>query len=180
MKTVWVVLANGFEEMEAIAPIDLLRRAGAEVTVVAIGQSSRLTGRNGIRLEVDRLWDDLPESDCDLIVVPGGPAFKELRVHPGLRARLQAQAASARPVAAICAAPSVLLDAGLLEGRRYTAHMSMAGEMPALADEAVVEDRGVVTSRGAGTATEFGLHLVEMLYGAEKRQEIAASIHYRP
>jgi len=180
MKRVLVVLAEGFEEMEAIAPIDLLRRAGADVTIAAIGGMRRVAGRNSIRLEADQLWEDLTDTMYDLIVVPGGPSTKALRGHAGLRERLCSQSRAGGLVAAICAAPVILLDAGLLKNRAYTAHGSVANELPGIRPDAVVEDRGIITSRGAGTAVEFGLHLVGRLYGPGTRNEIAASIHYRP
>jgi 4-methyl-5(b-hydroxyethyl)-thiazole monophosphate biosynthesis len=95
-----------------------------------------------------------------------------------VRALVLRQHAAGRWLAAICAAPTVLFDAGLLAGRRYTAHASVAQELPAiLADERVVADGRLLTSRGAGTALEFGLLLVEKLFSGEKAREIAASIH---
>jgi 4-methyl-5(b-hydroxyethyl)-thiazole monophosphate biosynthesis len=113
----------------------------------------------------------------DLIFLPGGPGVINLRSDLRVRSLVQQQAAASRWLAAICAAPTVLNDAGLLDGRRYTAHFSVAKELPhILKDERVVVDGKIITSRGAGTALDLGLTLVEKLFSAEKSREIAASI----
>ncbi len=177
MPSVLVPLPAGFEELETVAPVDVLRRAGAEVTIAALGPERTVAGRNGMVLVADALLADRLGADYDLVLLPGGPGVKLLRADPALRAALQRQAAAGRWLAAICAAPTVLLDAGLLAGRRYTAHPSVAGELPhILATERVVVDGHLVTSRGAGTALEFGLALVKRLFGPEKSAEIARSI----
>jgi 4-methyl-5(b-hydroxyethyl)-thiazole monophosphate biosynthesis len=179
MPTALVVLADGFEEMEAAAPIDLLRRAGVEVTVAGLN-GPEVTGRNGMRLIADVAYAAVAGARFDLIVVPGGPAFVELRKSASLRQHLQEQASAGRAIAAICAGPTVLLDAGLLQGRSYTAHFSVRDELPgADASRAVVIDKGIITSQGAGTATAFGLALVEFLCGEETAAELAASICYK-
>ncbi len=177
MPSVLVPLPAGFEELETVAPVDVLRRAGAEVTIAALGPERTVVCRNGMVLVADALLADRLAADYDLLLLPGGPGVKLLRADLALRAALQRQAASGRWLAAICAAPTVLLDAGLLEGRRFTAHASVAGELPrTLATERVVVDGRLVTSRGAGTALEFGLALVTQLLGAEKSAEVARSI----
>lgn len=178
MATVLLILPEGFEEIEAITPIDLLRRAGMGVTVAALGETIHVTGRNQITLHADTPLSALaPESKFDLLILPGGPGVTRLRADPRVRARVLAQAAGAGWLAAICAAPTVLHDAGLLAGRRYTAHPSVAGELPdLLSDQAVVVDERLVTSRGAGTAFAFGLALIELLAGPAQAREIAASV----
>ncbi len=179
MPTVLTILAEGFEELEAVAPIDVLRRAGCTVTVAALGPTRRVTGRNALVLEAGCLLADLPADapahDC--LLLPGGPGVQHLRASPAVRALVSRHHAAGALLAAICAAPAVLHDAGLLAGRRYTAHPSVAGELPAvLADERVVRDGSILTSRGAGTALDFGLALVAALVSPEKSAEIAASI----
>jgi 4-methyl-5(b-hydroxyethyl)-thiazole monophosphate biosynthesis len=177
MPTVLVFLAEGFEEIEAIAPIDLLRRAGATVTVAALGETIHVLGRTGITLHADITLGAVGSQTFDCVFLPGGPGTKLLRADPRVRAAVLAQHAADRWLAAICAAPTVLHDAGLLEGRRYTAHFSVASELPrALTQERVVTDGRLITSRGAGTAIEFGLALVRVLFGQEKAQEVADSI----
>lgn len=171
------LLAEGFEEIETIAPVDLLRRAGAEVVMASITGSIHVTGRCAITLHADALLDGLDTEAFDLLLIPGGPGVKALR-QDGRPATLAASFAShGKKVAAICAAPAVLQDAGLLTGRRFTAHFSMHGELPgADGAERVVVDGPVITSRGAGTAIEFGLELIAQLFGTTKVDEVAASI----
>ncbi len=177
MPTVLAILPEGFEEIEAIAPIDLLRRAGCQVTIAALGSSPHVTGRCNITMHADTTLGDAAEAMYDLIFLPGGPGVLNLRGDMRVRALVQQQASAGRWLAAICAAPTVLNDAGLLEGRRYTAHFSVAKELPAiLKDERVVVDGKIITSRGAGTSLDLGLMLVEKLCSAEKSREIAAAI----
>ena len=177
MPTVLTLLAEGFEEIEATAPIDLLRRAGAEVVTASITASNHVTGRSGITLHADSTLQSIEDRTFDCVFLPGGPGTKHLRAEPRVRALILRQHASARWLAAICAAPTVLNDAGLLEGKRYTAHFSVAGELTRiLTNERVVADGHILTSRGAGTAVDFGLLLVEKLFSAERAHEIKASI----
>jgi 4-methyl-5(b-hydroxyethyl)-thiazole monophosphate biosynthesis len=168
---------TGFEEIEMIAPVDLLRRAGAEVVIASVDGERLVKGRCGVVVQADAALADVPETGWDLVLIPGGPGVKALR-EDGRAARLaRAQSEAGRPVAAICAAPTVLKDAGLLSGRRYTAHFSVKDELPGiLADERVVEDGHVITSRGAGTAVDFGLALVRRLFDAAKADEVARAI----
>lgn len=177
MPTALAILPEGFEELEAVAPIDLLRRAGVEVTVATLGDELAVTGRNQITLRCDTPLDSVSGRLFDLLILPGGPGVKLLRADSRVRATVLAHHSAGRWLAAICAAPTVLADAGLLAGRRYTAHFSVADELPAiLADERTVADGTVLTSRGAGTAVDFGLLLVEKLVSAEKAREVSRSI----
>lgn len=177
MPTVLALLAEGFEEIEALTPIDLLRRAGAEVTTAALGGQIHVTGRSGITLHADTTLETAASRDFDCVFLPGGPGVKPLRADPRVRDLVRRQHAAGRWLAAICAAPTVLHDAGLLAGRRYTAHFSIAAELPdILAHERTVADGRLLTSRGAGTALDFGLLLVEKLFSPEKAREIAQSI----
>lgn len=176
MPTVLVPLAEGFEEIETVTPVDLLRRAGAEVTVAALG-SLDVTGRSGMTLRADATLASVESREFDVIVLPGGPGVKHLRADSRVRPLVQRHAAAQRWIAAICAAPTVLHDAGLLAGRRYTAHFSVANELPAiLAEERVVVDGLLITSRGAGTALDFGLTLVAKLFSSAKSVEVARAI----
>ncbi len=179
MPTVLAILPEGVEELEAVAPIDVLRRAGCSVTVAALGPARRVVGRNQIALEADTTLAELPADAApfDCLLLPGGPGVQHLRASPAVHALVARHHAAGKLLAAICAAPTVLHDAGLLAGRRYTAHPSVAHELPAiLGDERVVRDGQLLTSRGAGTALDFGLALVSALVSPEKSGEIAASI----
>ena len=176
-KRVLCLLINGFEEIETIAPVDLLRRAGAEVVLASLETGVQVAGRCQVTVQADAMLKDLKASDFDLLFIPGGPGVKALRAD-GRPAKLAQEFAQAgRPVAAICAAPLVLADAGLLAGRKFTAHFSTQAELPqALAAEKVVQDGLFITSRGAGTAVEFGLALVTCLFGAAAADEVAKAI----
>lgn len=177
MPTVLAILAEGFEEIEAIAPIDLLRRANAEVTVAALGDSIHVTGRSGITMHADTTLSAVEHQLYDCVFLPGGPGVKQLRTDRRVGALVLRHHVAARWIAAICAAPTVLHDAGLLAGRRYTAHFSVANELLAiLADQRVVADGAILTSRGAGTAVDFGLFLIEKLFSPERSAEIGRSI----
>jgi 4-methyl-5(b-hydroxyethyl)-thiazole monophosphate biosynthesis len=179
MPTVLAILPEGFEELEAVAPIDVLRRAGCVVTVAALGPGIHVTGRNGLTIHADTPLDALPADAApfDCLFLPGGPGVQHLRASPAVRGLVAKHHSSGKLLAAICAAPAVLHDAGLLCDRRYTAHPSVAGELTAiLADERVVRDGHIITSRGAGTALDFGLALVAALVSPEKSTEIHAAI----
>jgi len=176
-KRVLCLLADGFEEIEALTPVDLLRRAGAEVVLASLAPERLVTGRCQVTVRADAVLADVMHEGFDLLLIPGGPGVAALRAD-GRLAQLAADFAKAgKPVAAICAAPTVLADAGLLPGKRFTAHFSVYDELPsALPAERVVEDGGFITSRGAGTALDFGFALVRRLFGEEKAKEIATSI----
>lgn len=176
-KRVLCLLAEGFEEIETITPVDLLRRAGAEVVLASMNVSSSVKGRCDVTVLADQLVSGLNPNDFDMLFLPGGPGVKAMRAD-GRPALLAAGfIAAGKPVAAICAAPTILADAGLLAGRRFTAHFSVYGELnTALSEERVVEDGLLITSRGAGTALEFGLALVNLLFGEAKAAEVAKSI----
>lgn len=177
MPTVLVILPEGFEEIEALTPIDLLRRAGAKVTTASLAPSPHVTGRCHVTLHADTTLNEAAATLYDMIFLPGGPGTLNLRADPRVRELVQTQAAAGRWLAAICAAPTVLHDAGLLEGRRYTAHTSVEKELGAvLREERVVIDGRLITSRGAGTALDFGLALIAALFSPAKAAEVAASI----
>ncbi|ATC65713.1 protease [Nibricoccus aquaticus] len=178
MPTVLIILPEGFEEVEAITPIDVLRRAGAEVTVAALGETTAVKGKHGIVVTADRLLSAVPAGHTfDLLILPGGPGVRKFRADLRITAIVRAQATSGKWLAAICAAPTVLNDAGLLKDKRYTAHPSTADELKnILADQRVVIDGNLITSRGAGTSLDFGLTLVEKLFSPAKSAEIAKAI----
>ena len=176
-RRVLCVLGTGFEEIETLAPVDLLRRAGAEVVLASVTGDKWVTGRGQVTVQADATLAEVSSQPFDLLLIPGGPGVKALRAdgRPAQLAKAFAQAG--KPVATICAAATVLKDAGLLAGKRFTAHFSVQAELPeALANERVVEDGNLITSRGAGTAVEFGLALVRRLFGEPAAQEVAKAI----
>jgi len=171
------LLVDGFEEIEAVTPIDLLRRAGIEVVLASLDRID-VTGRCNLRLIADVLLKNALPDSFDLLLLPGGPGVTAMRGDARAAAIASIFHTSGKRVAAICAAPLVLKDAGVLAGRRFTGHASIASELPeADFSERVIIDETIITSRGAGTALDFGLALVSELCGQEKAEEIAASIH---
>jgi 4-methyl-5(b-hydroxyethyl)-thiazole monophosphate biosynthesis len=178
MKRVLVLLIDGFEDIEMITPVDLLRRAGAEVVLASLGEGIHLTSSLKVTMHADAMLKEaLDSGPFDLLFIPGGPGVKALRADVRAAEVARHFAQFEKPIAAICAAPTVLADAGLLEGRLYTAHDSTYGELKhALAEQRVVQDGNIITSRGAGTALDFGLALVTRLFGKEKADEIARRI----
>jgi 4-methyl-5(b-hydroxyethyl)-thiazole monophosphate biosynthesis len=176
MSKVLVPLAEGFEEIEAVAIVDLLRRAGIEVRTASLA-GREVTGSHDITVLADARLDEVDAGDYDMIVLPGGmPGTTHLKSDPRVVRLLQQFAESGRYTAAICAAPSVLAHAGLLEGRRATSFPGFLtpGSAPGirLSEDAVVVDGKVATSRGPGTAVPFGLALIELLEGPEARREV--------
>lgn len=176
-KRVLCLLVDGFEEVEALTPVDLLRRAGAEVVLASVTGALVVTGRAEVAVQVDAKLVDAENDFFDLLLIPGGPGVSTLRADGSAAQLAAAYVKEGKPVAAICAAPTVLADAGLLTGKRFTAHFSVYDELPAaLAGERVVEDGLLITSRGAGTALDFGFALVRRLFGEAKAKEVAESI----
>jgi 4-methyl-5(b-hydroxyethyl)-thiazole monophosphate biosynthesis len=170
-----VPLAEGFEELEAVTIIDVLRRAGVTVTTAAL-ESSPVTGSHGISVAADTRLSQVLGERFDAVVLPGGPAAKRLRDDPRVIAVLQHTAREGRVVAALCAAPIALEAAGVLAGKRATVYPG--NELPSAhyVEERVVVDGNVVTSRGPGTALEFSLALVDMLVGTATASELAAAM----
>ena len=173
---VLVPLAPGFEELELVAPVDLLRRAGAEVVLASVDGAPLVAGRTGIVLRAERTLDEVGGEVFDLVLLPGGPAVASLRKDVRVLRAVQSAVGRGAWIGAICAAPLVLKDAGALPAS-FAAHDSCLGELPAaVQDTRVVVSGRVVTSRGAGTAVDFGLALVEALLGAAKSDEVRKAI----
>jgi 4-methyl-5(b-hydroxyethyl)-thiazole monophosphate biosynthesis len=176
MKKVLVPLAPGFEEIEAITVIDILRRAGVDVTVAGT-QPGPIEASRKTRHIPDCTLDDVDAGNFDMIVLPGGqPGTNNLRRDPRIQRILEVLQAKNRRIAAICAAPSVLSAHGILKGRTATSHPSVRDEVAAgareISDQRVVIDGPIVTSQAAGTAMEFAFALVEILCGADKAAEV--------
>ena len=176
-KTVLVPIADGSEEIEAVTVIDVLRRSGAEVTVASVG-ALQVTASRGVKLVADCLIDDCRDRLYDLVVLPGGmPGAEHLRDNAVLREILIRQHDEGRLLAAICAAPAVVLGHhGLLEGRKATAHPAFEDRLPdpSAVLSPVVVDGNCITSRGPGTALPFALELVAQLFGQAQSEAVAA------
>ena len=178
-KKALVILVDGVEELEAVAPIDCLRRAGAAVTVASLTDNREVVGRNGIRLVADTSLGQAGEILYELVVIPGGPGHTALADSPVVVEILRQHAEADRLIGSICAGPLVLKAAGLLEGRAYTSHPTTGAELPERdSAKPVVRDGNIITSQGAGTAIDFGLALVEALVDQKTSLQVAASICY--
>lgn len=173
-----VIVFDGVEELEALATVDILRRAAIEVTMASVTASLTVTGRNRIIFQADAPLAQVESQTFDLVVLPGGPGVFDLVNNAPIAQILKSQNARQGEVAAICAAPKVLAANGLLANRAATSHASVQQDLPRFADQPVVEDGHIVTSQGAGTAVPFALALVRRLCGQAKADEIAASIHF--
>jgi 4-methyl-5(b-hydroxyethyl)-thiazole monophosphate biosynthesis len=173
MPKVLVPLAPGFEEIEAVTIVDVLRRAGIEVTTAGL-EPGTVRGAHGITVQPDASLGQLRGLDYDLIALPGGmPGTDNLDRDARLRQMLTEMAQAGKYVTAICAAPRVLAGAGLLEGRAATSYPGALDPAKVeYRESAVVVDGRVITSRGIGTAMDFALSLVETLAGGERRAEL--------
>ncbi len=175
MSKVCVLLAPGFEEIEAVTIIDVLRRADIDTTVVSVDDAALVTGSHGIGVRADAGLSQLG-GDFDMVVLPGGmPGSKNLRDSEAVQALLVRQAESGKKLAAICAAPIALSRAGVLAGKQATSYPSFADQIDCAAyrQEAVVVDGNVVTSRGPGTALHFALRLVAELKSSDVSAQLA-------
>lgn len=175
---VYLFLANGFEEIEALAPLDLLRRAGVEVTTVGIG-GDRIQGSHGITVEADIPEGLFTDANPDMIILPGGmPGSRNLDASRTVDVALKAAVRNGAILAAICAAPMVLGRRGLLEGKRAICFPSFEGELrgATIADTRVVRDGNVITAAGMGVAVDFGLALVAALKGDAVAEELRHTI----
>jgi 4-methyl-5(b-hydroxyethyl)-thiazole monophosphate biosynthesis len=182
MPRVAVILADGFEEVEAIAVIDVLRRAGID-TVAAGLHGGHITSARNVKVIPDIALDAVRADDFDMIVLPGGqPGSDNLNADPRVKDLIKSFSQKGKLTGAICAAPYVLANAGVLAGKRVTAYPSYKDRLGGgvYEESSVVADGNVLTSRGAGTALTFGLAIVERLVGREKAQKIkdAMLIHY--
>lgn len=174
-RRVLVPLAAGFEEIEAVTVIDVLRRAGVEVVVAGL-TAGPIKASRGVVVVPDTTLDDVVESPFDMVVLPGGmPGAKTLGGDPRVRKVVEKTRERQRWVAAICAAPAMVLEpAGLLEGVPATGHPSMKDKLSSYTEQRVVTSGRLVTSQGPGTAMEFALDLVRHLCGEPKAREVAA------
>lgn len=175
---VYLLLGNGFEEMEAIAPCDILRRGGVEVRFVGIG-GGKIIGAHGITVQADMTVQELDFEALSMIVLPGGMSgVKAIRESREAMAAIARAYADGRFVAAICAAPVILAELSITDGRSATCYPGMKQQMGRahMVNAPVVRDGTLITGRAAGTAVEFGLALLEALQGRKASEKVRAGI----
>ncbi len=182
MSRVQVFLADGFEEIEGLTVVDLLRRAGVETQMVSVSGALEIHGSHGITVHADVLFEEADSSDTELFVLPGGmPGTKYLAAHGALGKLLQDAAAAGKKVAAICAAPSVLGGLGILAGRKAVCYPGFENQLAGaeVTDREVEISGNITTSRGMGTAIPFALALVAQMTDQKTADELGRGIIWR-
>ncbi|MEA4831798.1 MAG: DJ-1 family glyoxalase III [Oscillospiraceae bacterium] len=185
MDTIYVFFADGFEETEAVTPVDILRRAGAQVKMVSVyPQRKTVKGSHGIEIVCDMTISESHAfaDTCVMILPGGGLGVENLKKCAALSALLTEADKKGVMLAAICAAPTVLSDLGILRDKSATCYPSMTGELECadIRGEAVVIDKNIITSRGAGTAADFGFVITAEISGDKKAEDIRRAMCYPP
>ena len=179
-KNVCVLVADGSEEMEVVITVDVLRRAGISVFLAGVGEETRMvTTSRGVRIAPDGAWDPAEATRFDALVIPGGiGGTQAMRQDDSVKQAVREFVQAGKIVAAICAGPTVLHDAGVLAGKTYTSNPSSREELTAgtWVDRPVVRDGQLFTSQAPGTAFAFGLALIEALDSREMAQKVAAGL----
>lgn len=177
---VYVLLADDFEEIEAIEPADIMRRAGVDVKTVSVMSGLEVRGSHGISVKADMLLADADPKEMDMVVLPGGMGHLHLDASNGVHALINEALVQNKYVAAICAAPSILGKKQLLSGKRATCFPGFekycyGAEMTG---EKCVKDGNIITGRGPGAAAEFGFMLVSVLKGSETADSLREDMQY--
>ena len=181
MSLVYVFLADGFEEIEALTTVDLLRRAGIETKTVSISEKYEVLGAHKIEVKADLLFDEADFEKADMIFLPGGiPGTPNLAAHRGLTEQILAFHKQGKKLAAICAAPGIYGELGLLEGKAATCYPGfedkLKGALPT--EKKVITTDHITTARGMGVSIEMGLEIIKVLDSEEKAKKIASQIQY--
>lgn len=182
MSEVSVFLADGFEEIEGLTAVDLLRRAGIQVETVSIMEKKKVVGSHQIVVKADKKFDKADFTQTEMLVLPGGlKGTQNLKEHGGLRKLLLDFDAKGKYLAAICAAPTILGGLGLLKGKKAISYPGMEDGLigAEVVKEAAVVDGTIITGRGMGASVEFALKLIEALRDRETAEQIAQQIVYR-
>ena len=178
---VYILLGNGFEEMEAIAPYDILKRGGVDVAFAGIGGLT-VTGAHGIPVGADCTVEEIDPEAAQMLVVPGGMGgVTSIEASPAALDKLKQAWQAGAHMAAICAGPRVLAGLGILNGHRAVCYPGMESEMiggKMDCSVSAVTDGNLTTGRGPGSSIDFGLLLLEVLKGQEAAEQVAAAMHY--
>lgn len=178
---IYVILANGFEEIEAITVVDVLRRGEIQVKTASLMESKTVYGSKGIVVEADIMFGDIDWEHCNMLVLPGGmPGTTNLCNHYDFNNKLKSFHDKGGSVAAICAAPMVLAKAGILGGQKATIYDGMEGELIncEYTGEDVTVSGNIITGRGPGLAMDFALKIVETVKGREVMEQVMAGLLY--
>lgn len=171
-----VLLHSGFEELEAITPIDLLRRAGIAVITASVDGKVTVTSKGGISIQADSKLEAEKDTLFDAIILPGGPGIFNIRNNIEIESLILRHYNESKCIACICASPLIPLDLGLNQSHTMTCHPSVAHEFKKLDSKNVVLDANIITSKGAGTALEFASTIIQYLSGSEVAQKVSESI----
>lgn len=181
MKDICVFFATGYEEIEALTVVDILKRAGISTKMVSVTGQDMVTGSHNISVKMDALFEEIDFSDVEMIVLPGGmPGTKHLEAHEGLMKQVDLFHAEGKTISAICAAPSILGHRGVLQGKRACCYPSFEEDLKGaqVVFEPCVVDGHVTTARGMGAAIDFALAIIERYQGKEAANQMAEKIIY--
>lgn len=179
---VYIILGNGFEEIEAVAPLDILRRGGVDAVFAGVG-AKKICGTHGIEINCDILSDDIELDKADMLVIPGGlGGVNSIKADSAVMAKIKSAHEQGTAVAAICAGPTVLYELGILNGVKATCYPGMEKEMPNAEIDisaSVCRDGDIITGRGPGAALDFGFVLLRHLNGAEVEEKVKTGMVFR-
>lgn len=179
MKSVCLVLTNGFEEVEAVGTFAILRRAGLTVDIFSL-TNAHATGRFGLTCTALKPFTQLDAAQYDALVLPGGPQYAELEKNAGVQALLKTFVESGKVVAAICASPTILGHAGYLKGKNYTCFTAMNEDFGGhFTGQYVAVDGNIITGQSAAASIDFGFAIVQKLLGNAHADQIKQSIYYK-
>ena len=181
MSKVYCMLADGCEEVEALSVVDVLRRAGIDTPLVSIMKRLEIVGSHDIHIIADAMIEDVDMDDADMIFLPGGiPGTPNLKANTLLCEKLVEYNANGKLLAAVCAAPSILGELGLLEGKKATCYPGFESKLlgAVAVGDRVVTDGNITTSRGLGTSLELGFRIVEVLKSKEEADDIARKVQF--
>ena len=176
-----IFFATGYEEIEALTVVDILRRAGEEITMVSITDERSVTSSHGVEVTMDKVLSEVNFDETDVIVLPGGmPGTKNLEACAALMEQVDAFVQAGKTVAAVCAAPSILGHRGLLKGKKAYSFPDMESQLEGaeVLREPAVIDGNIITGRGMGAAIPFGLAILEKLQGKEAADAMGKKIVY--
>ncbi|MDO5520525.1 MAG: DJ-1/PfpI family protein [bacterium] len=182
MSKVYVFLADGFEEVEALSVVDLLRRADVDTTMIAVSDTIEIIGGHGIVVTADKVFEEVSFEEADMIFLPGGTTgVKNLAKCEELCDKIVEFNQEGKMVVAICAAPTLLHKLGILDGKNATCYRDLASELTNTnyIDANVVVDGNVITSQGFGTSVDLGLALIEHFRGRDEAKRIQNAVMYR-